>query len=109
MKHRQFTSGAIRDVEDDTKEDYTETISWTAFKKYAQYMTGKAKKYGKGNFKKGIPIDVYERSMLRHVQKYMENKYEGGTIELEDSHLCAIIFNAFGILHEEGMTKKKKG
>ena len=32
---RQFKTGAIRDL-DDTKEDYIETISWRAFKRYAQ-------------------------------------------------------------------------
>lgn len=97
---RTFESGAIRDL-DDTKEDYIETISWRAMKRYAQYMTGKKKKYGAGNFKKGIPIESYEQSLLRHVQKYLENKYEGGDVEKEEDHLSAIVFNVFGIMHEE--------
>lgn len=97
---RNFTTGAVRD-DDTTKEDYIETISWRAMKRYAQYMTGKKKKYGAGNFKKGIPIESYEQSLLRHVQKYLENKYEGGTVELEEDHLSAILFNVFGIMHEE--------
>lgn len=102
---RNFDTGAIRDTEDN-KEDYNETISWTAFKRYAQYMTGKKKKYGAGNFKKGIPIESYERSLLRHVQKYMENKYEDGIVERDEDHIAAIVFNAFGIMHEEEMKKK---
>jgi hypothetical protein len=104
---RKFTTGAIRD-DDQTKEDYIETISWTAFKRYAQYMTGKKKKYGAGNFKKGIPIESYEQSLLRHVQKYLENKYEGGTVEKEEDHLSAMVFNIFGILHEEQRNEKEK-
>jgi len=103
-KVRSFSSGAIRDSEE-SKEDYTETISWTAFKRYAQYMTGKKAKYGAGNFKKGIDISSYERSLLRHVQKYMSNKYEVGNTEKDDDHISAIIFNCFGILHEEEMNK----
>lgn len=99
-KLRQFSTGAIRDSLDG-KEDYIETISWRAFKRYAQYMTGKKKKYGEGNFKKGIPIEAYEQSLLRHVQKYLENKYEGGKEELNEDHLSAILFNVFGIMHEE--------
>lgn len=99
-KHRTFESGAIRDKEDG-KEDYIETISWSAFKRYAQYMTGKKAKYGAGNFKKGIPTESYERSMVRHLQKYLVNKYEGGTVEKEEDHLSAIVFNVFGILHNE--------
>jgi len=104
---RKFNSGAIRDL-DTTKEDYVETISWTALKKYAQYMTGKKNKYGQGNFKKGIPIDSYEQSMSRHVQKYFANKYEFGDCEPEERHIEAIIFNCFGILHEEEMKRLGK-
>jgi hypothetical protein len=102
---REFSTGAIRDTEDD-KEDYIETISWTAMRRYAQYMTGKKKKYGEGNFKKGIPIDAYERSLLRHIQKYLANKHEGQNIEKEEDHLSAILFNCFGIIHEEQRNEK---
>lgn len=100
-KIRRFETGAIRDAEHG-KEDYIETISWRAFKRYAQYMTSKKSKYGAGNFKKGIPIESYEKSLVRHVQKYLENKYEGGMAEKGDDHLAAIVFNVFGIMHEEG-------
>lgn len=100
MKITKFKTGAIRDTQTD-KEDYIETISWRAFKRYAKYMTGKKSKYGSGNFKKGIPIESYEASLVRHVQKYLENKYEGGAVEKEEDHLSAIVFNCFGIMHEE--------
>ena len=104
---RKFETGAIRDSDAD-KEDYTETISWTAFRRYAQYMTGKKQKYGAGNFKKGIPVESYEQSLLRHVQKYMVNKYENGTVETEEDHLSAMVFNIFGIMHEEAQPKSKE-
>jgi ERCC4-related helicase len=99
-KVRTFKTGAIRDL-DDTKEDYIETISWRAFRRYAKYMTGKKSKYGAGNFKKGIPIASYEQSLVRHLDKYLENKYENGKLEPECDHLSALIFNIFGIMHEE--------
>lgn len=105
-KITKWVTGAIRDSQEG-KEDYTETISWTAFKRYAIYMTGKKSKYGSGNFHKGIPIESYEQSMLRHVQKYMANKYEHGDVETDQDHLSAILFNAFGIIHEEEMLKLK--
>ena len=107
MNITKFKTGAIRDSQEG-KEDYVETISWTAFKRYAQYMTGKKAKYGVGNFKKGIPIESYENSMLRHIQKYIENKYEGGKVETDQDHLSAIVFNVFGIMHEEERIKKDK-
>jgi len=103
-KVRKFTTGAIRDL-DDSKECYIETISWTAMKRYAKYMTGTKKKYGTGNFKRGIPIESYEQSLLRHIQKYLANKYEDGQEEREEDHLSAILFNVFGIIHEQERTK----
>ena len=103
----QFNTGAIRDSQDG-KVDFVETISFTAHERYARYMTGKKNKYGTGNFKKGIPIESYERSLLRHIDKYFRNKYENGNDELNEDHLAAIRFNVDGIMHEEGQFKLKK-
>jgi len=103
-KFTKFLTGAQKETYG--KEDYIETISWRAMKRYAQYMTSKKKKYGEGNFKKGYPVQSYEQAMLRHIQKYLENKYEGGTCELDSDHLAAIAFNCFGIMHEEHENKK---
>lgn len=110
MKITKFQTGAIRDTQEG-KVDFIETISWTAFNRYAKYMTGKKSKYGTGNFKKGIPIESYEQSLLRHVHKYLVNKYENGDEEIAEDHLSAMVFNIFGILHEEEqmkMTPKEK-
>lgn len=97
----QFNTGAIRDSQEG-KPDFVETISWTAFNRFAKYMTSKKEKYGSGNFKKGIPIDSYEKSLVRHIDKYFRNKYEDGDDEKGEDHLSAIVFNVFGIMHEEG-------
>lgn len=105
MKH--FESGAVRDNQEG-KVDFVETISFTAHERYARYMTGKKTKYGVGNFKKGIPIESYEQSLLRHVDKYFRNKYENGKDELEEDHVSAMRFNIDGILHEEEQAKLKK-
>ena len=105
-KLTKFKTGAIRDSQDG-KEMYTETISWTAFKRYAEYMTGKRAKYGSGNFKKGITAESYENSLMRHVAKYMINKHENGNLELDQDHLAAIVFNTFGLMHEEERAKQK--
>jgi len=97
---RIFKTGAVRDL-DDTKPDFIEAISWTAFRKFGEYMTSKKSRYGSGNFKKGIPIESYEQSLVRHLQKYFENKYEEGKQEINEDHLSAMVFNIFGILHEQ--------
>lgn len=105
MKH--FDTGAVRDNQEG-KVDFVETISFTAHERYARYMTGKKVKYGVGNFKKGIPIESYEQSLMRHVDKYFRNKYEKGNDEKEEDHLAAIRFNVDGIMHEEEQVKLNK-
>lgn len=103
----QFKTGAIRDTQEG-KVDFVETISFTAHHRYAKYMTGKKAKYGVGNFKKGIPIESYEQSLLRHIDKYFRNKYENGNDELDQDHLAAMRFNIDGIMHEEEMLAQQK-
>lgn len=103
---RKFNTGAVRDSEEG-KVDFVETISFTAHERYARYMTGKKAKYGVGNFKKGIPIEAYEQSLLRHIDKYFRNKYENGNDEPNEDHLSAMRFNIDGIMHEEETNKKK--
>lgn len=99
-KITRYESGAIRDTSDN-KEDYIETISFLALRKYAKYMTSKQSTYGAGNWRKGIPIESYEKSLFRHIQKYLANKYDNANLEPEEDHLCAMVFNIFGILHEQ--------
>lgn len=107
QKIKKFESGAIRDSQEG-KTCFIETISFTAHNRYAKYMTKKKEKYGSGNFKKGIPIESYEASLLRHIDKYFRNKYENGNDEKDEDHLAAIRFNVDGIMHEEEMAKLKK-
>lgn len=99
-KKRKFKTGAVRDSEDE-KEDYIESISWLAMKRFAKYMTKCASRYGKGNWIKGIPTDAYERSLMRHIQKYLSNKYYGSKSEIGVDHLAAAMFNLQGLMHEE--------
>lgn len=101
-----FPSGAVRDTQEG-KIDFVDVISWTALNRYAAYMTSKKIKYGGGNFKKGIPIESYEKSLLRHIDKYIRNKHENGNDEINEDHLSAIIFNTFGLIHEEEQSKIK--
>ena len=101
-----FDTGAVRDNQEG-KENYVETLSYLALKRYAVYMTACGEKYGLGNFKKGIPIESYEVSLMRHIQKYFANKYEGASLEPNIDHLAAMIFNIQGILYEEEKLKLK--
>ena len=103
---RQFKTGATRDA-DDTKPDYAGYLSALVIKRFGQYMlkhqTQKdGTKRGSNNWKMGIPKEAYVSSLARHhedVQLYFEGFEKEMTETLEDS-LCAIIFNAQGLLYE---------
>jgi hypothetical protein len=99
-----FSTGAVRDVSSN-KEDYIETISYIALQRYAKYMTSKQSVYGAGNWRKGIPISSYEKSLMRHLQKYFANKYEDANLEPNEDHLAAAMFNLQGLMHEQEKEK----
>ena len=63
-------------------------------------MKAQEVKYGRGNWKKGIPIEEYEKSLMRHLQKYLVNKYDGSNDEPDVDHLSAAMFNLQGLIHE---------
>lgn len=101
-----YETGAIRETVG--KVDLVEGVSWLAMNRFATYMTGLQTKYGRGNWKKGIPIEDYERSLARHLTKYLAHKYDGVDLEPGWDHLSAIMFNVMGILHEEEKAKFNK-
>ncbi|MEK6882812.1 MAG: dATP/dGTP diphosphohydrolase domain-containing protein [Nanoarchaeota archaeon] len=109
MSSRKFNTGAVRDS-DEGKENYIGAISFTALKRYVHFQTEAAKKYPDGNWRKGIPLEEFEKSLMRHLQKYFSNKYDGTSIEPDVDHLSAAWFNLQGIIHEEEkLNEKNKG
>jgi hypothetical protein len=96
----KYPSGAVRDTSSG-KEDYIESLSFSVLRRFAQYMKTKEDTYGPGNWKKGIPILSYEKSLIRHLQKYFANKYENAGLEPNEDHLAAAMFNLQGIMYEE--------
>lgn len=113
---RKFDTGATRDAVGD-KLDYEGFLSPLVLERYAQYMH-KCRLQSDGqlrdsdNWQKGIPLDVYMKSMTRHFMAVWSahRKY---THTEED--LCALMFNVMGMLYEvlkeraiqEGMPQTK--
>lgn len=109
----KFATGAIRDSQDG-KPDFFETQSMLAWWRYAQYMTEKKKKYGEGNFKKGITKESYLKSAFRHLTKMMiieDCKKYGWPVpewaESREDHPCGLLFNTLGYMHEQEVEKLK--
>jgi len=104
---RTFETGANRDV-DDNKLDYEGFLSPLVLRRFAEYMH-KNRKLRDGsvrasdNWQKGMPRDVYMKSMWRHFMAVWEG-HRAGTVSEED--LCGVIFNVQGMLHEVLKVKK---
>ena len=101
---RQFGTGATRDTEEG-KPDYEGYFSPLVFERFGVYMT-KHRVQSDGtlrasdNWKKGIPLDAYVKSLWRHfMDLWMAHRW-WKPVELLEEALCAIIFNAQGYLHE---------
>lgn len=114
-KLRSFGKGKGFRDDDTGKPDLIETTSTYAEYRYGQYMTGKKKRYGDGNFKKGLSQEEYLKSLKRHVLKLQAlwdcKKYGlpiASWMEPNEDHACAIRFNSDGFVHEEEVTKLKQ-
>jgi len=111
QRMRTFNTGATRDS-DNYKLDYEGFLSPLAMKRYAEYMHHHRKQAdGKmrpsDNWQKGIPREAYMKSMYRHFMdvwavhrgQMAVDPASGGIVTLDEA-LCAVLFNAFGYLHE---------
>lgn len=104
---REFASGATRDNNED-KLCYHGFLSPVALERFATYMhTHRKQADGKlrdsDNWKKGIPVEAYHESLIRHIFDYWKLWESNGIINHEtaiDDLLCAILFNVQGLLHE---------
>jgi hypothetical protein len=94
-----FETGAVRDTQDG-KPDFLECLSPLAVWRYGEYMAQASAKYGAGNWKKGIPVESYVKSLERHLLKLKMQLAYGYDLEPNVDHAAAIMFNAMGILHE---------
>lgn len=101
---REFETGATRNS-DTGKLDYEGFLSPVVLEAYAEYMNRhRTQEDGKlrdsDNWQKGFPQEVYMKSLWRH---FMDVWKEHRGIETEaglEAALCAVIFNAMGMLYE---------
>jgi|ERR1017187_4067391 hypothetical protein len=103
---RTFDSGSVRDT-DEGKADYFGFTSALVTKRFGEYMLKHQKQSdgsmrGSANWKAGIPQIEYVKSLNRHVvdvNLHLEGYQDEARESLEDA-ICAVIFNANGLLYE---------
>ena len=107
---RSFASGATRD-RDDGKHDFEGFLSPRALRRYGEYMhkhrtQSDGELRGSDNWQRGMPTDAYMKSGWRHFMDWWTlhrgvpcEDFHGNPVDLEDA-VCAVLFNAFGYLHE---------
>lgn len=116
---RNFNTGASRD-DDFDKLDFEGFLSPLVLERYARYMK-KHQKQSDGkirpsdNWQKGIPKNVYMKSLWRHfldiwclhrqIKRWDKQRNEEITVT---EALCAILFNTMGYLFEELKNPKDK-
>ena len=101
---RTFDTGATRDTSHE-KLDFMGYLSPQVLNRYAEYMYYHQRQadgqWRSGdNWKKGIPLDVYLGSLLRHVIHLWECHEERRGYEESEEALCAIMFNTMGYLYQ---------
>ena len=105
-KIRKFETGATRDL-DDTKNHYEGYLSPLVIVAFGNYMT-RHRKQADGslrapdNWQRGIPLESYVDSMLRHaVAVWLHHRGYGSTAnESLDDALAGVFFNTQGFWHE---------
>lgn len=81
----EFTTGAVRDAM--TGKGSPSLIPIDALRAVSKRFEDGASKYGRDNWKKGIPLSRYVDSLYRHLWQYMEG-------DTSEDHGGAVIWNA---------------
>lgn len=90
----EFSTGATREPQD--KKGRYDLISPIGLMRLARWYELGAQKYAARNWEKGLPVSNCLNSLFRHLVKYMAGHDD-------EDHLAAIAWNAFAIMHFEGL------
>ena len=87
-----FATGSVRDMHEG-KGDML-SMPWAALLRVSRHYENGAKKYGRYNYLKGIPVSSFIDSAIRHLAKYVAG-YD------DEDHLSAAAFNVLGAIQME--------
>ena len=88
----EFSTGAVRDAM--SGKGCSSLIAIDALRAYFCRFEDGATKYGRDNWKKGIPLSRYVDSLYRHLWQFMEG-------DTSEDHGGAVIWNAMCLIQTE--------
>ncbi len=91
-ERRRFDTGAVRDMSEGKGDMYS--LPPAAILRLSKHYERGAKKYGRLNYMKGIPISSFMCSALRHTFQYLDGQDD-------EDHLAAAAFNILGAIQME--------
>lgn len=92
-----FSTGSVRDMHEG-KGDMV-SLPNSAILRLSKHYENGAKKYGRWNYTKGIPVSSFLDSALRHIFKYLDGRDD-------EDHLSAAAFNILGAMEMEAKHKE---
>ena len=92
-----FSTGSVRDMHEG-KGDMV-SLPNSAILRLSKHYENGAKKYGRWNYTKGIPVSSFMDSALRHIFKYLDGWDD-------EDHMSAAAFNILGAMEMEAKHKE---
>lgn len=91
---REFSTGAVRDMAAGKGDMFA--MPWEALLRVSRHYEAGGTKYGRRNFRKGIPLSSFLDSASRHLAEYMCGCDD-------EDHLSAAAFNILGAIFTENV------
>jgi len=96
-KRQVFETGARRDIQ--VGKGRYDLLPCYAIRRLAEHFEKGAQKYGEWNWSKGIPINRYLDSALRHIFKFMDGQND-------EDHAIAAVWNLVALVETQYMISK---
>ena len=96
-KRQKFSTGAQRDIQEN-KGRY-DLLPCHAMERLAKHFEAGSKKYSDNNWRKGMPLNRYLDSALRHLFKFMDG-------ERDEDHAIASAWNIMCLIETEHMIEE---
>ena len=87
----QFESGAVRDMHEG--KGRMDLLPWAAIIEVSKHCEEGAKKYGENNWQKGLPVNCYIDSAIRHYLKRLRG-------DKDEPHDRAFVWNVLCCIWE---------